>query len=88
MTKPRLLRSLNCSHILTTGWYMQPAIFTNVQDGTFIAKEESFGPIMVISKFPNGDIEGVIKRANATEYGLASGVFTKDLSKVLYILSL
>ncbi|XP_046839879.1 cytosolic 10-formyltetrahydrofolate dehydrogenase-like [Xenia sp. Carnegie-2017] len=67
------------------GWYMQPAIFTNVQDGTFIAKEESFGPIMVISKFPNGDIDGVIKRANATEYGLASGVFTKDLSKAMRV---
>ena len=33
---------------------MEPAVFTNVQDGTFIAKEESFGPIMVISKFNNG----------------------------------
>ena len=29
------------------------------------------------------DVEDVIRRANATEYGLASGVFTKDLSKVL-----
>ena len=33
---------------------MEPAVFTGVKDGTFIAKEESFGPIMVISKFANG----------------------------------
>uniref|UniRef100_A0A8C8APG4 10-formyltetrahydrofolate dehydrogenase n=1 Tax=Otus sunia TaxID=257818 RepID=A0A8C8APG4_9STRI len=48
-------------------------------------KEESFGPVMVISKFKNGDVDGVLRRANTTEYGLASGVFTKDISKALYI---
>ncbi|NXT22245.1 AL1L2 dehydrogenase, partial [Syrrhaptes paradoxus] len=50
-----------------------------------IAQEESFGPVMVISKFKNGDVDGVLRRANTTEYGLASGVFTKDISKALYI---
>ncbi|XP_076256369.1 cytosolic 10-formyltetrahydrofolate dehydrogenase [Rhynchophorus ferrugineus] len=65
------------------GYYFEPAVFTNVEDHMFVAKEESFGPIMVISRFPNGDVDGVIKRANATEYGLASGVFTKDISKAL-----
>lgn len=33
------------------------------------------------------DVEGVLKSANGTEYGLASGVFTKDLSKVSLILA-
>ncbi|NXY66669.1 AL1L2 dehydrogenase, partial [Callaeas wilsoni] len=51
----------------------------------YIAQEESFGPVMVISKFKNGDVDGVLQRANATEYGLASGVFTKDINKALYI---
>ncbi|NXR74745.1 AL1L2 dehydrogenase, partial [Pycnonotus jocosus] len=51
----------------------------------YIAREESFGPVMVISKFENGDVDGVLRRANATEYGLASGVFTKDINKALYI---
>ncbi|NXN38766.1 AL1L2 dehydrogenase, partial [Rhinoptilus africanus] len=51
----------------------------------YIAQEESFGPVMVISKFKNGDVDGVLRRANTTEYGLASGVFTRDLSKALYI---
>lgn len=67
------------------GFFFEPTVFTDVQDGTFLAMEESFGPIMIISKFENGDIEGVLKSANGTEYGLASGVFTKDLSKALCV---
>lgn len=51
----------------------------------FIAKEESFGPIMIISKFARGDVDGVVRRANATEFGLASGVFTNDISKALRV---
>ncbi|XP_072437855.1 cytosolic 10-formyltetrahydrofolate dehydrogenase-like [Chiloscyllium punctatum] len=67
------------------GFFFEPTVFTDVQDSMFIAKEESFGPIMIISKFQNGDLEGVLRRANNTEYGLASGVFTRDLSKALYV---
>merc|ERR1719330_941780 len=58
------------------GLFMEPTIFCDVEDDMYIAKEESFGPIMVVSKFFAGDVEGVVKRANNTEYGLASGVFT------------
>ena len=64
---------------------MEPTIFCDVEDHMYIAKEESFGPIMVVSKFLAGDVEGVVKRANNTEYGLASGVFTRDLNKALYV---
>ncbi|XP_078399224.1 cytosolic 10-formyltetrahydrofolate dehydrogenase [Cetorhinus maximus] len=67
------------------GFFFEPTVFTDVLDEMFIAKEESFGPIMIISKFENGDLDGVLKRANSTEYGLASGVFTRDLSKALYV---
>uniref|UniRef100_A0A0L8GLQ4 10-formyltetrahydrofolate dehydrogenase n=1 Tax=Octopus bimaculoides TaxID=37653 RepID=A0A0L8GLQ4_OCTBM len=67
------------------GFFMMPTVFTNVKDDNFIAKEESFGPVMVISKFTDGDIEGVLRRANKTEYGLASGVFTKDINKALTV---
>ena len=64
---------------------MEPTIFCDVEDHMYIAKEESFGPIMVVSKFNAGDVEGVVKRANNTEFGLASGVFTKDVNKALYV---
>lgn len=67
------------------GLFFMPTIFTEVTDDMYIAKEESFGPIMIISKFPAGDVDGVISRANRTEFGLASGVFTKDLSKALHV---
>ncbi|TRY66700.1 hypothetical protein DNTS_011628, partial [Danionella cerebrum] len=67
------------------GFFFEPTVFTDVQDHMFVATEESFGPIMIISKFSNGDVEDVLKRANATEYGLASGVFTRDISKALYV---
>uniref|UniRef100_A0A8C0GCA7 10-formyltetrahydrofolate dehydrogenase n=1 Tax=Chelonoidis abingdonii TaxID=106734 RepID=A0A8C0GCA7_CHEAB len=67
------------------GFFMEPTVFTDVEDHMYLAKEESFGPVMVISKFKNGDVDGVLKRANSTEYGLASGVFTRDLSKALYV---
>lgn len=65
------------------GYFFEPTIFTDVEDDMYIAQEESFGPIMIISKFSASDIEGVIRRANKTEFGLASGVFTKDINKAL-----
>lgn len=65
------------------GLFFQPTVFADVEDHMFIAEEESFGPIMIISKFSGSNIDEVIRRANRSEYGLASGVFTKDLSKAL-----
>lgn len=67
------------------GFFFEPTIFTDVEDQMYIAKEESFGPVMIISKFSDGDIDDVLRRANGTEFGLASGVFTRDISKALYV---
>uniref|UniRef100_A0A8C0CXL4 formyltetrahydrofolate dehydrogenase n=1 Tax=Balaenoptera musculus TaxID=9771 RepID=A0A8C0CXL4_BALMU len=67
------------------GFFFEPTVFTDVEDHMFIAQQESFGPVMIISRFANGDVDAVLSRANATEFGLASGVFTRDISKALYV---
>ncbi|KAB0402119.1 hypothetical protein E2I00_014168, partial [Balaenoptera physalus] len=70
---------------LVCGFFFEPTVFTGVEDHMFIAQEESFGPVMIISRFADGDVDAVLSRANATEFGLASGVFTRDISKALYV---
>ncbi|KAJ0527726.1 putative aldehyde dehydrogenase (NAD(+)) [Helianthus annuus] len=59
------------------GYYIQPTVFSNVKDDMLIAQDEIFGPVQTILKFK--EVDEVIQRANATRYGLASGVFTKNL---------
>ncbi|XP_071816025.1 mitochondrial 10-formyltetrahydrofolate dehydrogenase-like isoform X1 [Apostichopus japonicus] len=67
------------------GLFMVPTVLTNVQDHMFVAQEESFGPIMVVSKFSSSNINEMLKSANGTEFGLASGVFTNDIRKAMYV---
>ncbi|XP_019437160.1 PREDICTED: aldehyde dehydrogenase family 2 member B4, mitochondrial-like isoform X2 [Lupinus angustifolius] len=71
--------TLECGgqRIGSKGFFIQPTIFSNVQDDMLIAKDEIFGPVQNIFKFK--DIDEVIGRANATRYGLAAGVFTKNV---------
>ncbi|XP_057480047.1 benzaldehyde dehydrogenase, mitochondrial-like [Actinidia eriantha] len=59
------------------GFYIQPTVFSNVQDDMLIAKDEIFGPVQSILKFK--DLGDVIRRANSTRYGLAAGVFTSNV---------
>lgn len=61
------------------GFYIQPTVFADVQDEMKIAQEEIFGPIQSILKFR--DVGEVVRRANATHYGLAAGVFTSSLDR-------
>ncbi|CAI8055719.1 Aldehyde dehydrogenase, cytosolic 2 (Fragment) [Geodia barretti] len=56
------------------GYFVQPTVFTEVQDDMCIAEEEIFGPVMQIMKFKT--IEEVIERSNNTKYGLAATVLT------------
>ncbi|KAJ0105664.1 hypothetical protein Patl1_18008 [Pistacia atlantica] len=58
-------------------YFVQPTVFSNVQDDMLIAQDEIFGPVQSILKFK--DINDVIRRANTTRYGLAAGVFTKSV---------
>jgi aldehyde dehydrogenase (NAD+) len=61
------------------GYFVPPTVFADVRDDMRIAQEEIFGP--VLSAIPFQDIEEVISRANATPFGLGSGVWTRDVSK-------
>lgn len=61
------------------GFYIEPTLFADVTDAMTIAREEIFGPVMSVLRF--SDEQEVIARANATEYGLAAGVFTADLTR-------
>ncbi|KAG0270764.1 aldehyde dehydrogenase (NAD(P)(+)) ald5 [Linnemannia exigua] len=62
------------------GYFVEPTIFHNVKENAMIATEEVFGPVLSVMK-PFSSLEEVLERANATPYGLASGVWTKDLTK-------
>ena len=61
------------------GYFVDPTLFTGVEDGMKIAREEIFGPVLVAQPFE--DLEEVARRANDTEYGLAAGLWTRDISK-------
>jgi betaine-aldehyde dehydrogenase len=61
------------------GFYMQPTVFADVTDDMTIAREEIFGPVMSVLDFTDED--DVMARANDTEFGLAAGVFTRDLTR-------
>ena len=61
------------------GFYIEPTVFADVTDDMTIAREEIFGPVMAVLDFE--DEADVMARANAIEFGLAAGVFTRDLTR-------
>ncbi|RFU66567.1 aldehyde dehydrogenase family protein [Peribacillus glennii] len=67
------------------GYFVSPTIFAAVKDEMAIAREEIFGP--VIAAMPFEDLDEVIRRANASEYGLAAGLWTRDISNAHYVAS-
>ncbi len=61
------------------GFFIEPTVFADVTDTMTIAQEEIFGPVLSVLDFETE--EDAIARANATEFGLSAGVFTKDLTR-------
>jgi betaine-aldehyde dehydrogenase len=64
---------------LAKGYFVAPTVFDECRDDMAIVREEIFGPVMSVLEFD--DEAEVIERANATEFGLAAGVFTNDLTR-------
>ncbi|MGO9634131.1 MAG: betaine-aldehyde dehydrogenase [Steroidobacteraceae bacterium] len=64
---------------LGKGYFVAPTVFDDCRDDMAIVREEIFGPVMSVLEF--ADEREVIERANATEFGLAAGVFTNDLTR-------
>lgn len=61
------------------GWFVSPTVYSAVHPDMTIAREEIFGP--VLSVIPFDDVEDAARIANASEFGLAAGVWTKDITR-------
>lgn len=66
-----------------TGCYIEPTVFLNPKPDAEIYKNEIFGPVSIVKTFETE--EEVLQLANDTEYGLMSGVFTKDITRALRV---
>jgi len=66
-----------------TGWYVEPTLFTNVDNSMTIAQEEIFGPVLCV--IPYEDEDDAVRIANDSNYGLAGGVLSDSLEHSLAV---
>ncbi|GMT29470.1 hypothetical protein PFISCL1PPCAC_20767, partial [Pristionchus fissidentatus] len=64
---------------LEGGFYLEPAILTDIREDMTVCKEEIFGSVLLV--IPFDEVEEALRMANGTDMGLAVGVFTKNMSK-------
>lgn len=60
------------------GFFVEPTVFVNTDRSMKMVREEIFGPVLSIERFT--DLNDLVQKANDTEYGLGSGIWTTDLS--------
>jgi aldehyde dehydrogenase (NAD+) len=68
---------------LLTGWFVEPTLFTEVDNTMTIAQEEIFGPVLVVIPFDDDD--DAVRIANDSVYGLSGGVFSGSLDRSLRV---
>ncbi|HEY8415098.1 MAG TPA: aldehyde dehydrogenase family protein, partial [Thermaerobacter sp.] len=64
------------------GFFVRPTVFVG-NDTMTIAREEIFGPVLTVLPFE--DLDEVVRRANDTPYGLAAGIWTRDIAKAIKV---
>jgi phenylacetaldehyde dehydrogenase len=69
----------------TKGYFVKPTVLVNTNDRMKVVREEIFGP--VVTAIPFKDVDDLVAKANNSEYGLAAGVWTKDIAKAHRIAS-
>ncbi|NLD86050.1 MAG: aldehyde dehydrogenase family protein [Actinomycetales bacterium] len=62
-----------------TGFFVQPTVFVDVKPGDRVVTDEIFGPVVSALRF--SDVDDAVRQANDSMYGLAAGIWTKDISK-------
>jgi succinate-semialdehyde dehydrogenase/glutarate-semialdehyde dehydrogenase len=62
-----------------TGWYFEPTVVVDVPEDARVWSEETFGPLLPIMRVRN--LDEAISKANSSEYGLGSSIFTRDMNK-------
>ncbi|MDJ0653987.1 MAG: aldehyde dehydrogenase [Xanthomonadales bacterium] len=67
------------AEVVDNGWYIEPTVFDGVSPDMSIAREEIFGPVLSCMSFSSDD--EAVQLANDTDYGLAAGLWTRDLSR-------
>jgi acyl-CoA reductase-like NAD-dependent aldehyde dehydrogenase len=65
------------------GYFVQPTVLTGTVSGMKVVDEEIFGPVLCAMRFGDNEVDAIAEQANATEYGLSSAIWTRDISNAL-----